>query len=106
MKRIEKLKNQRENKGLIPAKSQSGTRFALTNARIDLIDEDIECYLLENFHYDNIYVRKCLLKNDRYASFIFIIYSDEEVDRKVFLNHVWPGRVKCYFAPNDKKAND
>ena len=106
MKRIEKLKNQRENKGLIPAKSQSGTRFALTNARIDLIDEDVELYLLENFLYDNIYVRKCLLKNDKYASFIFIIYSDEEVDRKIFTGHNWPGRVKCYFAPNDKKAND
>ena len=31
IKRIEKLKNERENKGLIPAKRQIGTRFALTN---------------------------------------------------------------------------
>ena len=57
MKRIEKLKNQRENKGLIPAKIPTGTRFALTNARIDLIDEDVECYLLENFEsLSNVYV--------------------------------------------------
>ena len=105
MKRIEKLKNERENKGLIPAKRQIGTRFALTNVRVDLIDQDIERYLLENFDsLYNVYVRKCPLKSDKYASFIFIVYADEEVDPEPFQNHNWPGRVRCFFAPLSKRG--
>ena len=99
MKRIEKLKNQRENKGLISAKREIGTRFALTNCQIDLIDEDVECYLLENFEFmTKVFVRKCELKNDRYASFIFIVYADEEIDPYIFENYDWPCRVRCFFA--------
>ena len=106
MKRIEKLKNKRENKGLVPAKRLVGTRFALTNVQIDLIDEDIECYLLENFDCVNeIYVRKCPPKHDKYACFVFIVYAEEEVDAEIFENHDWPGRVRCFFAPNNRRRN-
>ena len=106
LSQIKMLKKQQGYKGLIPAKKEIGTRFTLTNLHIDLMDTDIMCYILEHFKsVINVYVRKCGLKNDRVASFVFIVYTEDEVDPKTFVNHNWPGRIRCFFAPDRKRSN-
>ena len=67
-----------------------------------MTEETVECYILENFDVDEVYVRKNPMKYDNYSSFIFIINSEEELDIREFEEHSWPGLLKCFFAPKGK----
>ena len=103
-KRLEKLKNRNARKDLMAAKRPIGTRFVLTNADLEITDEDVEEYIYDHFKWvDDVYVRKCQLKHSKWSSFVFIIYDDEEVDRRIFEEHTWPGRIRCFFEPPKKR---
>ena len=103
LKRMEKLNSRMEKKDLISAKRPVGTRFILTNVSLDITEEDVEDHLFKDFEWlSNVYIRRCRLKHDKFASFVFIVYEEEEVDPKIFENHRWPGRIRCFFSPNDR----
>jgi len=42
-------------------------------------------------------------KHSDYANFIFIVKSTEELDIDTIEDFNWPGKIRCYFSPNDKK---
>ena len=107
LKRMEKLRNRSVRKDLESAKRPVGTRFVLTNVRPDLTEEDVEEHLFKYFNWlHNVYVRRCQLKHDKFASFILIIYDDDEIDPAIFEEFKWPGRIKCFFAPNNRRYRD
>ena len=103
MKRLEKLK-QNNVEDLESMKRKIATRFLLTKAKPSLSKEAVECYILENFDVDEVYVRKNPMKYDNYSSFIFIVNSEEELDIRGFENHSWPGLLKCFFAPRKENS--
>ena len=104
MKRMEKLRERTNRRELESAKSSISTRFILTKVDIDLTEEDVESYLLENFEeISDVYVRKNQMTHDKYATFVFIIYTENEIDAKMIEDHDWPGRIKCFFSPNDRR---
>ena len=103
VKRLEKLKERTNQKELGSAKNSISTRFVLTSVEPEQTVEDVEFYLLENFEEINYgYVRKNPMTHDQYATFIFIINSENEIDVRMIEDHAWPGRVKCFFSPNER----
>ena len=105
MKRLEKLK-QKNTEELESMKRKVATRFLLTKAKPSMSEEAVECYILENFDVDEVYVRKNAMKHPNYSSFIFIVNSDEELDTDEFEEHEWPGLLKCFFAPNEQNRRN
>ena len=103
VKRLEKLKERTNQKELGSAKNSISTRFVLTRVEPEQTVEDVEFYLLENFEEINdVYVRKNPMTHDKYATFVFIISSENEIDVRMIEDHDWPGRVKCFFSPNER----
>ena len=100
---MEKLKKRTNQKELGSAKKSISTRFVLTRVEPEQTVEDVEFYLLENFEEINdVYVRKNPMTHDKYATFVFIISSENEIDVRMIEDHDWPGRVKCFFSPNER----
>ena len=104
MKRLQKLQERTDKRDLVAAKNLISTRFVLTRVEPDLTVEDVEHYLLDNFEeISDVYVRKNPMSHERYATFIFIINSDHEIDVERIEDHNWPSRMKCFFSPADKR---
>ena len=105
MKRLEKLKKS-NTKNLASMKDVIATRFVLTKVTPEMTEDDVECYLLEHFDVINeVYVRKNpMKKHNHYCTFVFIINSDEEIDIGEVVNHEWPGKVTCFFTPNEYRG--
>ena len=97
LRRLQKLEDQ-NTEDLVSIKKQITTRFLLTRANPSMTKESVERYILLNFDIDSVYVRKC--KN--HSNFIFILNSDEELDKEEFEHHEWPGEIRCFFAPNER----
>ena len=59
--------------------------------------------LLDFFEeFEEVYVRKTQMKkHTRYANFVFIVTSENELDIEAIENAEWPGAVRCFFAPLD-----
>ena len=103
IKRLQKLQERKHKRALDSAKKQISTRFVLTKVEPDQTKEDVEEYLLENFEeIEDVYVRKNQMSHDKYATFIFIVHSDNEIDIRMIENLDWPGMVKCFFSPNER----
>ena len=105
MKRLEKLRQNENNRGNQPAKSKFKTRFILTKLNPESTEEDVELELLDFFEeFEEVYVRKTQMKkHSRYASFVFIVTSENELDVQAIENANWPGQVRCFFAPNQQR---
>ena len=89
------------------AKRPVGTRFVLTNVRLDITEDDVEEHLFKHFNWlENVYIRRCRLKHDKFASFILIVPDEEEIDPRIFEEFLWPGKIKCFFAPNNRRYQD
>ena len=59
MKRLEKLRNNENNRGIQPAKSKVKTRFILTKLDPESTEEGVELELLDFFEeFEEVYVRK------------------------------------------------
>ena len=107
LKRIEKLKNRSNRKDLMSAKRPVGTRFFLTNVRLDITKDDVEEHLFDYFNWlPNIYIRRCRIKQNKFASFILIVYDEEEIDPRIFIEFLWPAKFKSFFAPNNRCYHD
>ena len=102
IKRLEKLKKKSSGKGLTSMKEKIATRFVLTKVDVNEQEDYVEEYLLENFDEINeVHVRKNeMRRHNHYASFVFIVYSEEEIDIDMILNHDWPGKILCFHSPN------
>ena len=105
MKRIQKLKENENLCGIRAAKLKIKTRFVLTKVVPDTTEEEIELDLLDWFEeFEEVYVRKNLMKkHTRYATFVVIITSENELDLETIENFKWPGEVRCFFAPNTER---
>ena len=105
MKRLEKLRQNENNRGIQPAKSKVKTRFIFTKLNPESTEEDVELELLDFFEeFEEVYVRKTQMKkHSRYASFVFIVTSENELDVQAIENANWPGQVRCFFAPNQQR---
>ena len=105
MKRLEKLRNDENNKGLKSAKSKVKTRFILTKLAPESTEEEVELELLDYFEdFEEVYVRKTQMKkHTRYSTFVFIVTSENELDVEAIENSDWPGEVRCFFAPNNER---
>ena len=104
MKRLQKLQERSNKKELDSAKNLISTRFVLTKVEPDQTVEDVELYLLKIFEeISDVYVRKNPMAHDKYATFIFIIHSENEIDVEMIEDHNWPGSVKCFFSPNERR---
>ena len=105
MKRLEKLRNYENNKGLKSAKSKVKTRFILTKLAPESTEEEVELELLDYFEdFEEVYVRKTQMKkHTRYSTFVFIVTSENELDVEAIENSDWPGEVRCFFAPNNER---
>ena len=97
LRRLQKLEDQ-NIEDLASIKKEITTRFLITRAKPSMTKESVERYILLNFNIDAVYVRKC--KN--LSNFIFIINSEEELDKDEFEHHEWPGEIRCFFAPNER----
>ena len=97
LRRLQKLEDQ-NTEDLASIKKEITTRFLITRAKPSMTKESVERYILLNFDIDAVYVRKC--KN--LSNFIFIINSEEELDKDEFEQHQWPGEIRCFFAPNER----
>ena len=100
MKRLEKLKEKKKLEDLESMKRKIATRFLLTKAKPIMLEEAVECYILNEIEVCSVWTNP--MKYDNYSSFIFIVNSDEELDTCDFEDHEWPGLLKCFFAPNRK----
>ena len=92
-----------------PAKGKYKNRFVLTLAHPDTTEDDVKIELLENFIdvIDEIFVRKNPMRNHRhYCSFVVFITSDEPLDVDVIENHVYPGDIRVFFAPNKVRPRE
>ena len=71
----------------------------------DTTEEEIELDLLDWFEeFEEVYVRKNpMKKHTRYATFVVIITSENELDLETIENFKWPGEVRCFFAPNTER---
>ena len=100
--RVQHLRKSNINK-LEGMKERKATRFVLTKVNPELTPEDVECYILENFdEINDVYVRKKPMKNHtNYATFVFIINSQEEIDCYGLETHDWPDGVRCFLSPNE-----
>ena len=106
-KKIDRLKQLRQTKRkkLEGMKEKISTRFLLCKVHPTLDAEDVEDEILTNFKFiKEVYVRKCPMdKHSDYANFIFIVKSTEEVDIDAIEDFNWPGKIRCYYSPNDNK---
>ena len=104
MKRLEKLKKSK-TRDLASMKEIVATRFVLTKVMPEMAEEDVERYLLENFdEIKEVYIRKNdMRKHNYYSTFVFIVNSQEEIEIDEIVNHNWPGKVMCFFTPNDNR---
>lgn len=103
IKRLAKLNERTNKKEFKSAKNMISTRFVLTKVEHDLTVEDIKSYLLRNIEeIDDVYVRKNPMSHNKYATFVLIVYSENEVNRKILEDNDWPGQVKCFFSPNER----
>ena len=84
-------------------KIKIATRFLLTKVNPKMTEKSVEAYILRNFEVNEVYVRKNPMRFPNYCSFIFITNSEEEMDIDEFEQHQWPGEIKCFFAPREKK---
>ena len=106
-KRLQKLQERTNKRGLESAKKIFSTRFVLTKVDPDLTVEDIEYYILNNFdEIADVYVRKNPMSHDKYATFIFIIHSENEIDIERVEDHHWPGCVRCFFSQNERRRRN
>ena len=81
MKRLEKLKNQCKNPELLSANKTISTRFVLTKCKPEQEPDKLEFYLLENFEEINeVHVRKNHMSHGHYSTFVFIAYSENELN--------------------------
>ena len=102
--RMEKLKNMNNNRGIQSAFGKIKTRFVLTKVRPDTEIEDVELDLLNWFEdFEEVFVRKNPMNNHaHYATFVFIVTSEKEIDPEMVENAHWPEGVRCCFVPNDR----
>ena len=105
MKRLKELENNENNKGLKSAKAKVKTRFVLTLCDPETTEEDIELELLKWFEeFEHVFVRKNeMKKHNSYATFVFIVTSENELDIKMIEDSDWLRDVRCFFAPNNER---
>lgn len=105
MKRLEKLRNNENNRGIQPAKPKVKTRFILTKLEPESTEEEVELDLLDFFEdFEEVYVRKAeMKKHSRYSTSVFIVTSENELDIQAIENAQWPGQIRCFFAPNHQR---
>ena len=105
MKRLKELESNRNNEGLKAAKGKIKTRFVLTKVHPDTHEDEVELDLLKWFdEFEEVYVRKNLMKrHNNYATFTFIVTSEEELDIRMIENSDWPGDIRVFFAPNNER---
>ena len=102
MKKLEKLNNKSNLRDLRSAKEPIKYRFVLTIVPVEFAEEDIEQYLLSEFdEIVDVYIRKNeMKKHSDYASFVVFINCEEKLDVRAMEEHEWPGKIRCFFAPN------
>ena len=70
----------------------------------EMEEENVTKYVSDNFPgTGEIYARKLQMSHDEYSSFIFFTKTSNEVNIADFQQHKWPGVIKCFFAPRDRK---
>ena len=103
LKRLEYLKNTK-TKPLAPMEAKVAYRFVLTKLHPLMDADDIEKYLFDNFKaIKDLYVRKCKMTHDDYSTFIFIVNSNEHFHKDEVVHFDWPGKITCFFSPNDNR---
>ena len=102
IKKLEKLNNKSNLRDLRSAKEPIKYRFVLTIVPVEFSEEDIEQYLLSEFdEIVDVYIRKNEMKrHSDYASFVVFVNCEEKLDVRAMEEHEWPGKIRCFFAPN------
>ena len=100
-KRLKELEGEED---LVSMSRKIATRFLLTKAHPRMTIGSVEKHLRQHFQVGEVYIRQNSINHTFYSSFIMIINSDEELNLEEFVQHKWPGEIRCYFAPRDRHA--